>query len=301
MAPCDCAIRRSKGGEPGSACRGHRRRPKPRGLANINGQFLRVAGAAPTRKVPTMNRLLAALAVLAFFAGPLKAQAPQTVVIGLAGPLTGGSANAGKDNENGALLAIADLNRQGLTIGGQRLHFELDSQDDQGDPKQATAGGTAVLRRQRRGRGRPLQLGRDDSGLALLSRLRHAADERLVVEPGRDPAGFRDDLPHHLERRGAGRRARAPRGRRAARAAHCGHRRPHGIRTGGRRPVREGGARAWGVIAVAPVHLGDDDRLFARCSPPSRPSMPIWSSMAASTPRAVRCCGRCASSGSVRR
>lgn len=86
-----------------------------------------------------MNRLLPALALLAFFAGALKAQAPQTVVIGLAGPLTGGSANAGKDNENGARLAIVDLNRQGLTIGGRRLQFELDSQDDQGDPKQATA------------------------------------------------------------------------------------------------------------------------------------------------------------------
>jgi branched-chain amino acid transport system substrate-binding protein len=85
-----------------------------------------------------MNRLLPALAVLAAFAGPLKAQAPQSVVIGLAGPLTGGSANAGKDNENGARLAIEDLNRQGLTIGGKRLRFELNSQDDQGDPKQAT-------------------------------------------------------------------------------------------------------------------------------------------------------------------
>ena len=85
-----------------------------------------------------MNRLLPALAILAFFAGPLKAQEPQTVIIGLAGPLSGGSANAGKDNENGALLAISDLNRLGLTIGGRRLRFELDSQDDQGDPKQAT-------------------------------------------------------------------------------------------------------------------------------------------------------------------
>lgn len=86
-----------------------------------------------------MNRLLPSLALLAFFAGPLNAQAPLTVVIGLAGPLTGGSANAGKDNENGARLAISDLNRQALMIDGRSLRFELDSEDDQGDPKQATA------------------------------------------------------------------------------------------------------------------------------------------------------------------
>jgi len=85
-----------------------------------------------------MNRLLPSLAILAALAGAVAAQAPRTVVIGIAGPLTGGSANAGKDNENGARLAIADLNRRELVIGGQKLHFELDSQDDQGDPRQAT-------------------------------------------------------------------------------------------------------------------------------------------------------------------
>jgi ABC-type branched-subunit amino acid transport system substrate-binding protein len=55
----------------------------------------------------------------------------QTVVrIGHVAPMTGGIAHLGKDNENGAKLAIADLNKAGLTIGGQKVMFELLSEDD---------------------------------------------------------------------------------------------------------------------------------------------------------------------------
>jgi branched-chain amino acid transport system substrate-binding protein len=64
----------------------------------------------------------------------------QTVVrIGHVAPMTGGIAHLGKDNENGAKLAIADLNKAGLTIGGQKIKFELLSEDDAADPKQGTA------------------------------------------------------------------------------------------------------------------------------------------------------------------
>jgi hypothetical protein len=48
------------------------------------------------------------------FAGVTAAQ-QQTVRIGLAGPLSGSSAHSGKDNENGARLAIEDLNRTPIT------------------------------------------------------------------------------------------------------------------------------------------------------------------------------------------
>ena len=57
------------------------------------------------------------------------------VKIGHAGPLTGGIAHLGKDNENGARLAIQDLNAKPMTIGGQKVTLKLDSEDDQGDPK----------------------------------------------------------------------------------------------------------------------------------------------------------------------
>ncbi|AXK65157.1 branched-chain amino acid ABC transporter substrate-binding protein [Burkholderia sp. IDO3] len=63
----------------------------------------------------------------------------QTVVkIGSAAPLTGGMAHVGKDNENGARLAIEEINAQGLVIGGQKITLQLDAQDDGGDPRQAT-------------------------------------------------------------------------------------------------------------------------------------------------------------------
>ena len=63
----------------------------------------------------------------------------ETVVIGLAGPLTGPSARIGKDLENGAQLAIDDINKQHLTIGGKAVTFKLESEDDQSDPRTAVA------------------------------------------------------------------------------------------------------------------------------------------------------------------
>jgi len=66
------------------------------------------------------------------------ASADETVKIGHVAPLTGGIAHLGKDNENGARLAIEEINKKGLVIGGQKITLELDPQDDAGDPRQAT-------------------------------------------------------------------------------------------------------------------------------------------------------------------
>ena len=70
----------------------------------------------------------------AVFAGG--AQSQQVVKIGFASPLTGPQANYGKDNQNGAQLAIDELNAKGMTIGGQAVKFQLQAEDDQADPKQ---------------------------------------------------------------------------------------------------------------------------------------------------------------------
>ena len=68
-------------------------------------------------------------------AGPM----PTSVVrIGHVGPITGAVAHLGKDNENGARMAIEELNAQGVSIHGQRVTFELMAEDDAADPKQAT-------------------------------------------------------------------------------------------------------------------------------------------------------------------
>ncbi|ALK33507.1 branched-chain amino acid ABC transporter substrate-binding protein [Burkholderia plantarii] len=66
------------------------------------------------------------------------ALADQIVKIGSVEPLTGGASHLGKDNENGARLAIEEINAQGLTIGGQKITLQLDGQDDAGDPRTAT-------------------------------------------------------------------------------------------------------------------------------------------------------------------
>jgi branched-chain amino acid transport system substrate-binding protein len=76
-------------------------------------------------------------AVLALCAS--QAMAQQVVKIGHVGPLSGAIAHLGKDNENGARLAVEELNAKGIKIGGQPVKFELVPEDDAGDPKQGTA------------------------------------------------------------------------------------------------------------------------------------------------------------------
>ncbi|RZF25762.1 branched-chain amino acid ABC transporter substrate-binding protein [Paraburkholderia sp. UYCP14C] len=65
------------------------------------------------------------------------------VKIGIAAPLTGFSASNGKDVENAARLAFEQANAQSLHIGGKKVAFQIDGQDDAADPK------TAVLVAQR--------------------------------------------------------------------------------------------------------------------------------------------------------
>jgi branched-chain amino acid transport system substrate-binding protein len=77
---------------------------------------------------------------------PKKADAPKAaaaapaddvvvVKIGVAGPLTGGIAHLGKDDENGAHLSIDEHTDRKLKIGGKTIKFEMMSEDDQADPK----------------------------------------------------------------------------------------------------------------------------------------------------------------------
>lgn len=74
----------------------------------------------------------------ALVAGAVSAQ-DMVVKIGHVGPTSGAIAHLGKDNENGARMAIEELNAKGVTIGGKKAKFELLAEDDGGDPKQGTA------------------------------------------------------------------------------------------------------------------------------------------------------------------
>ena len=58
-----------------------------------------------------------------------------TVKIGHAGPLTGGIAHLGKDDENGVHLAVDEATAKKIKIGGKTVKFEMMSEDDQADPK----------------------------------------------------------------------------------------------------------------------------------------------------------------------
>ena len=64
---------------------------------------------------------------------------PEVLVkLGHVAPMTGPQAHLGKDNENGAVLAVEELNAQGIEIGGAKVKFELIKEDDQADPKQGS-------------------------------------------------------------------------------------------------------------------------------------------------------------------
>ncbi len=72
-------------------------------------------------------------------AAPAPAGDTLVVKIGHVGPVSGAQAHYGKDNENGVRMAIEDLNKQGVMIGGKKAIFEIVAEDDAADPKQGTA------------------------------------------------------------------------------------------------------------------------------------------------------------------
>ena len=85
------------------------------------------------------TKLIPLAGAIAFaFAGIAAAQ-EQVVKIGHVAPISGAIAHLGKDNENGARMAIDELNAKGVTIGGKKVKFELLAEDDAADPKQGTA------------------------------------------------------------------------------------------------------------------------------------------------------------------
>ncbi len=95
-----------------------------------------------TRLTPLALAVIAALGLAACGkeepAKPKAAAAPApsiTIMIGHVGPLTGGIAHLGKDNENGARLAIEQANAAKIQIDGKEAKFVLVAEDDQADPK----------------------------------------------------------------------------------------------------------------------------------------------------------------------
>ncbi|KAE8753708.1 ABC transporter substrate-binding protein [Paraburkholderia madseniana] len=67
-----------------------------------------------------------------------KAETTQIVKLGAVAPLTGGLAHQGRDSENGAKLAVDEINAKGLVVGGNKVVLWLEQEDDAADPRTAT-------------------------------------------------------------------------------------------------------------------------------------------------------------------
>lgn len=70
--------------------------------------------------------------------GKKEEAANDVIKIGSVAPLTGPQTHIGKDNENGARLAVDEINAKGLELGGRKVKLELLGEDDQAEPKTAT-------------------------------------------------------------------------------------------------------------------------------------------------------------------
>lgn len=71
-------------------------------------------------------------------AGASKAPEMQIIKIGTASQVTGSQASIGIDVRNGVQLAIEDINKVGVSIGGKPVKFEMVAEDDEANPTKAT-------------------------------------------------------------------------------------------------------------------------------------------------------------------
>jgi branched-chain amino acid transport system substrate-binding protein len=74
------------------------------------------------------------------------APAEEVVKIGHVAPLTGGIAHLGKDNENGAKMAVDEINGAGgLKVGDKTYKLDLAAEDDKADPKEGTLAAQKIV------------------------------------------------------------------------------------------------------------------------------------------------------------
>lgn len=85
-----------------------------------------------------VTALALALALGVAGCGKKDGSANDVIKIGSVAPLTGPQTHIGKDNENGARLAVDEINAKGLELGGRKVKLELLGEDDQAEPKTAT-------------------------------------------------------------------------------------------------------------------------------------------------------------------
>src|SRR5687767_15928390 len=100
-------------------------------------------------KNPQIRITAVAAAVGAIFTlagcGPSGGGGGSEVRIGHVAPLTGAIAHLGKDNENGARLAIEEAHEATVQSGGQAVKFTLVAEDDQADPQVGATGAQKLV------------------------------------------------------------------------------------------------------------------------------------------------------------
>ncbi len=175
---------------------------------------------------------------------PAKAAGSDVVKIGHVGPISGAIAHLGKDNENGAVLAVEEIN----AAGGVKLG-RPDRQARAGDRRrQSRSEGRHVGRAEDDRRrccraGRSFEFGHDDSSVEAVFGREPVAHFPVSHRGQIDRAGLQNDVSRRRSRRQARRRSgqlcRWP----AESEVRCGHRRSHTVwpRSGRRvREVRQG-------------------------------------------------------------
>ena len=105
------------------------------GLTLVAAAIVGLYGCGKEEPKQAASKATAPAATTAAPAAAPAAAETMTVKIGHAGPLTGGIAHLGKDDENGVHLAVDEATAKKLKIGGKTIEFKMMSEDDQADAK----------------------------------------------------------------------------------------------------------------------------------------------------------------------
>jgi branched-chain amino acid transport system substrate-binding protein len=116
----------------------------------------------------------------------------EVVKVGVAGPLTGGQSNFGKDDERGVRLAVEDLNRKPMVINGQPVTFAVVSEDDAADPKTGVSVAQKLV-----DSGVKAVIGHYNSGVTIpASRIYNNAHIPMITGAASNPAITQQNFPY---------------------------------------------------------------------------------------------------------
>ena len=132
-----------------------------------------------------MAGLIAAFALAVLVAGCGDSEESNTTPIALVGPVTGQYASFGAQMQNGAELAVEDINAAGGVLGKK---LDLDIGDDACDPKQAVAVANQMI-----GSGVALVAGHYCSGSSIPASKVYAEGDMVQISPASTNPALTDD------------------------------------------------------------------------------------------------------------